>query len=85
MSDAFSLVQLDAYGIKRTRQAIIDPCPRLLALRVLLRLPDTAIQPRGDVEQYAALSNSVKSLASVVCTIQSATEHQPGCFTLLIA
>ncbi|WP_411753607.1 inovirus-type Gp2 protein [Serratia sp. (in: enterobacteria)] len=37
--------QLDKHGIKHTLQAAIDHYPRLIALRVTLRLPDPSTQP----------------------------------------
>lgn len=37
--------QLDEHGIKRTLQAAIDHYPRLIALRVTLRLPDPSTEP----------------------------------------
>lgn len=37
--------QLDEHGIKRTLQAAIDHYPRLIALRVTLRLPNSSTEP----------------------------------------
>ncbi|KFK91677.1 MULTISPECIES: inovirus-type Gp2 protein [unclassified Serratia (in: enterobacteria)] len=45
MNVPLTCIQLDENGIKRTLQTAIDQYPRLLALRVLLRLPDIANQP----------------------------------------
>ncbi|WP_337262763.1 MULTISPECIES: YagK/YfjJ domain-containing protein [unclassified Serratia (in: enterobacteria)] len=45
MNAPLTCIQLDTHGVKRTLQAAIDRYPRLLALRVTLHLPDTAIQP----------------------------------------
>ncbi|UAN51638.1 MULTISPECIES: inovirus-type Gp2 protein [unclassified Serratia (in: enterobacteria)] len=52
-----STTQLDEHGIKRTLQATIDHYPRLIALRITLRLPDPSTQPLDTLTTrfYAAL------------------------------
>ncbi|HFV9295397.1 TPA: inovirus-type Gp2 protein [Serratia fonticola] len=57
MRELHSPTQLDEHGIKRALQATIDHYPRLIALRITLRLPDPSTQPLDTLTTrfYAAL------------------------------